>query len=241
MSYLSAITSKCLRFWAVHPRDSLCLSQSYDHLDYDTIKSIADRKCGTTVYIVPLGVKKWMTTQCGLADSQVTELDWWEDRIFVPEQLPHAVVDREDQGAIRITCVPAQHASARTGVDASSTLWAGFVVEQLAGTGSDAPERVSVYFAGDTGYRGSPQGETCPAFKQIGERFGPIDFAAIPIWRGGTLSFISQWGVRVGKAWIARYMHNLTAISAESRVADAEYACNSERRGQHSPRCSQSV
>ena len=31
----------------------------------------------------------------------------------------------------------------------------------------------SFYFAGDTGY--------CSAFKQIGRKYGPIDFAAIPI------------------------------------------------------------
>lgn len=168
-------------------------------MDYDTIKPIIDRKCGTTVYIVPLGIKKWFISECGLSDSQVTELDWWEERLFIPEQLPDAVADRGTEGAVKVTCVPAQHASARTGVDAATTLWAGFVVEQFAGEQSDAPERVAVYFAGDTGYRGSPNGETCPAFKEIGKKFGPIDFAAIPIWRGGTLSFLSQWGLRVSE------------------------------------------
>lgn len=166
-------------------------------MDYDTLKKIADRKCGTTVYITPLGVKQWFIEELGLSDTQVQELDWWEHKTFVPEHLPNAVADRGTRGAIKVTCVPAQHASARTGVDAGTTLWAGFVVEQFSGEDSPAPQRVAVYFAGDTGYRGSPNGETCPAFKQIGEEFGPIDFAAIPIWRGGTLSFFSQWGLRV--------------------------------------------
>lgn len=32
---------------------------------------------------------------------------------------------------------------------------------------------------------------------EIGERLGPFDLAMIPIWRGGTLGFISQLGFRV--------------------------------------------
>lgn len=44
-----------------------------------------------------------------------------------------------------------------------------------------------VYFAGDTGYRSVMDGQdedtvpTCPAFKEIGERFDGFDFAMIPI------------------------------------------------------------
>lgn len=50
----------------------------------------------------------------------------------------------------------------------------------------------------DTGYRGRLEGPVCPVFNEIGERFRQIDFAAIPIWRGGTLSFIAKIGLRVG-------------------------------------------
>lgn len=49
----------------------------------------------------------------------------------------------------------------------------------------------------DTGYRAVKDGPTCPVFKQIGDKFGGVDFAAIPIWRGGTLSFVSSFGLRV--------------------------------------------
>lgn len=49
----------------------------------------------------------------------------------------------------------------------------------------------------DTGYRAEAKGPVCPAFEQIGKRYGPMDFSAIPIWRGGTLNFVSYMGVRV--------------------------------------------
>lgn len=32
---------------------------------------------------------------------------------------------------------------------------------------------------------------------EIGERYGPMDLSMIPIWRGGTLSFIASLGLRV--------------------------------------------
>lgn len=49
----------------------------------------------------------------------------------------------------------------------------------------------------DTGYRAEAGGDCCPAFEQLGERYGPMDFSAIPIWRGGTLSLVSSFGLRV--------------------------------------------
>jgi len=110
------------------------------------------------------------------------------------------VVDLGDV-ELTVTCVPAQHTSARKGVDKEDTLWAGFVVQQTVKSNNEgkvtAPRKTTVYLAGDTGYRASKDGPTCPAFKEIGQHFGKVDFAAIPIWRGGTLSFITQWGVRL--------------------------------------------
>jgi len=64
----------------------------------------------------------------------------------------------------RITFVPAQHWSSRSPFDRRRTLWGGFVVE--------APG-ITVYFAGDSGY--------CPHFREIRQRFGPIDVALLPI------------------------------------------------------------
>jgi hypothetical protein len=47
----------------------------------------------------------------------------------------------------------------------------------------------------DTGYM--TETGPCPAFKEIGEKYGPFDVAMVPIWRGGSLSFISAIGLRV--------------------------------------------
>ena len=65
---------------------------------------------------------------------------------------------------IRITAVPAQHFSGRTMFDRNSTLWSGWVIQ--------APGR-SIYFAGDTGY--------FPGFREIGDKFGKIHIAMLPI------------------------------------------------------------
>ena len=65
---------------------------------------------------------------------------------------------------VKVHCVPAQHFSGRGLLGGDRRLWAGFVVE--------GPTR-RFYHAGDSGY--------FDGFRAIGERFGPIDLAAIPI------------------------------------------------------------
>ena len=65
---------------------------------------------------------------------------------------------------VKVHFVPAQHWSARSRFDANKTLWGGFVLEL---------EGVKFFFAGDTGYSAD--------FKEIGNRLGPVDLAAIPI------------------------------------------------------------
>ena len=75
--------------------------------------------------------------------------------------------------------------------DRAKTLWASWAVEEIIPP-SDAHEGESrkpkkIWFAGDTGYRTVFEGENedkvpvCPAFKEIGEKVGPFDFAMIPI------------------------------------------------------------
>ena len=65
---------------------------------------------------------------------------------------------------IRFVCTPTQHFSGRTLFDRNETLWSSWVI-----LGKSA----RLYFTGDSGY--------FPGFKEIGERFGPFDVAAVPI------------------------------------------------------------
>ena len=84
--------------------------------------------------------------------QNVHELDWWDEK-----NLP-------SHPDVKIVCTPAQHWSARTPRDQNQTLWGGWCV---------IGPRHRFYFAGDTGY--------CEAFRQIGQKYGPFDLAAIPI------------------------------------------------------------
>ncbi len=66
--------------------------------------------------------------------------------------------------SLQVACLPAQHFSGRTLWDHNKTLWSSWAV---MGAGK------RLFFSGDTGYY--------PVFKNIGERFGPFDLAAISI------------------------------------------------------------
>ena len=65
---------------------------------------------------------------------------------------------------LTFTCVPAQHFSGRTLFDRNRRLWSGWTI---------AGRERRLYFAGDTAYNAR--------LKEIGERLGPFDVAAIPI------------------------------------------------------------
>ncbi|KAK7878690.1 hypothetical protein WMY93_030526 [Mugilogobius chulae] len=84
--------------------------------------------------------------------ENVMELDWWEE---------NCVPVHDD---VTFVCTPSQHWSKRTALDDNKSLWGSWTVL--------GPEH-RFFFAGDTGY--------CPTFKEIGQRFGPFDLAAIPI------------------------------------------------------------
>jgi N-acyl-phosphatidylethanolamine-hydrolysing phospholipase D len=71
--------------------------------------------------------------------------------------------ERELHG-VKFVCVPAQHFSQRTLSDGNTRLWASWTVLSR--------ER-RLYFSGDTGY--------FDGFKEIGQRLGPFDVAAIAI------------------------------------------------------------
>lgn len=70
----------------------------------------------------------------------------------------------EGLGQLRMTFTPSVHWTRRTLFDQNTSHWGGWVVE--------SPDQ-TIYFAGDTGY--------FYGFKQIADRFGPIDLALLPI------------------------------------------------------------
>jgi hypothetical protein len=106
----------------------------YDHLDLPTLRAIARR--WDPPALTPTGNAKHLAR----AGITARELDWWA---------------AEEVAGLRVTCVPAQHFSARQGWDRDRDLWGGFVVE--------AADGARAYFAGDTAW--------CPHLPEIGRRF----------------------------------------------------------------------
>ena len=142
--------------------DVVCISHNhYDHLDYHTITELYKQQKERIHFFVPLNDKAWFTKHICKPD-EVTELDWW--------QSCEASVD--GVGSVKLTCTPSQHSTARSGWDRDNCLWGSWVVE--------AGEK-KVYFAGDTGYQAVDTASPCPAFKEIGKRFGSFDLAMLPI------------------------------------------------------------
>jgi N-acyl-phosphatidylethanolamine-hydrolysing phospholipase D len=155
----------------------------YDHCDLDTIIELGDK---VRLWVVPLGLAKWMSEQCDIDPSKIIELEWWQQTQIqrTPDGGVHVVVDDKDDDdnakdrevpngggvpkhLIVITACPAQHWAGRSMTDRNSRLWCSFAME--------CHGNAKFFFAGDTGY---PQ---FPLFTQIGDAFGGFDLAAIPI------------------------------------------------------------
>ncbi|KAG9004387.1 hypothetical protein FRB94_002405 [Tulasnella sp. JGI-2019a] len=193
--------------------DIVCISHNhYDHLDFSSILDI-QKQFPAVQYFVPLGIRAWFTG-AGIPGSQVTEMDWWDSTNHPQAESTAAEDPNSSLGShLRITCVPAQHNTGRGAGDYGKTLWCGWIIEQKVGTpptegSSDGTRRGAVYFAGDTGYRRySHSTEVCPIFKEIGEKFGPLDLSFIPIWRGGTLGFLSWAGLRLTHETVPSAFH----------------------------------
>lgn len=125
----------------------------YDHLDADTVDALNAKFGAGLTWYVPLGLAAWFAGR-GVR-GKVVELDWWQ-------QVQH----QGKAGQLQVTLTPAMHWSARGVLDRCRTLWGSWAVV------SQQP-RLSFWFAGDTGY--------CPVFKEVRQRCGPFDLAAIPI------------------------------------------------------------
>ncbi|TDL18742.1 Metallo-hydrolase/oxidoreductase [Rickenella mellea] len=167
--------------------DAIVISHNhYDHLDTTTIVNLSKRERPPHIF-APLGNAEYFRS-IGIPGARVHTLDWWESRRVEVNLKAAAGTQNENNktsdGASAIlkfdvTCTPAQHFTGRGVLDRFKTLWASWVVEE------SSPAKV--FFGGDTAYRTVHDGEdentvpTCPAFKEIGARFGGFDLALIPI------------------------------------------------------------
>ncbi|KAF7358026.1 Zn-dependent hydrolase oxidoreductase family [Mycena venus] len=131
----------------------------------------------------------------GIPASRAHCLDWWDARRVTTH------VSEKHTASFDITFTPGQHFTGRGILDRFKTLWGGWVVEAVPAAGEDTAQakQAKVYFGGDTGYRSVPSSTddgpedlpVCPAFKEIGERWGSFDFAMIPIGAYAPRKFMS--------------------------------------------------
>jgi L-ascorbate metabolism protein UlaG (beta-lactamase superfamily) len=96
----------------------------YDHLDYDSIQKLKPK---VKHYFVALGIARHLV-KWGIPESQISEFDWWEDKLFEN---------------IKITFTPTRHFSGRGLRDRAKSLWGGWVFTS---------ENENIWFSGDGGY-----------------------------------------------------------------------------------------
>jgi N-acyl-phosphatidylethanolamine-hydrolysing phospholipase D len=163
----------------------------YDHMDSETLRTLLHKH--NPHFFAPLNNEATFQS-IGVNKSRFHCLDWWDDR-EVNIDLPLATTPDQTDGtpsitkaSFRITCTPCQHISGRGIFDRKHTLWSSWAIEELSASGQDSHKPgFKVWFGGDTGYRTVGRGQeedqvpVCPAFKEIGEKFGSFDLALIPI------------------------------------------------------------
>ena len=177
----------------------------YDHLDADTIRQLHQAGQGHIHFLCALGNADWFHGM-GIDRDEVTELDWWQSvRVDVtgvgsvnltctPSQHVSGRSGWDFGNTLWCSWVleelrpsgPAAEMKARHDApDQASDRPLSF----------DKTTRLrNLFFAGDTGYRAVPSSNTtsddsillsslphCPAFAEIGDRFGPFDLALLPI------------------------------------------------------------
>lgn len=129
------------------PIDVVAISHNhYDHLDAASVIALNKRANGKTLFLVPLGIKKWFNAR---KIENVVEMDWWDER---------------NELGLKFAFTPMQHWSKRTLWDTNQALWGGWLIQA---------EKFKFIFIGDSGYSKD--------FTDIYNRYGSMDFAAVPI------------------------------------------------------------
>lgn len=123
--------------------------------------SSIDRIGNGSRWIVPTGLGPFLKER---GVTNVVELDWW-DRVPL-----------NAAGNYEIVCLPAMHWGGRTMVDANQRLWCSFMIVKDG--------QSVLYHGGDTGYSSG-------LFRKLGQEFGPVKLAALPIGQ-----YCPQWHQR---------------------------------------------
>jgi L-ascorbate metabolism protein UlaG (beta-lactamase superfamily) len=134
--------------------DTVLLTHNhYDHLDRPSVRALARQPGGPPRFLVPRGLGAWFARNLPRVDGRLPEIDdvAWHE-------------SRGLAGDLVVHFLPVQHWSNRSGFDRNQTQWGSWAVVHPA---------FRFWFGGDFGYSDEP--------RQIGERFGGFDAAAIPI------------------------------------------------------------
>ncbi|KAF7322130.1 Zn-dependent hydrolase oxidoreductase family [Mycena kentingensis (nom. inval.)] len=164
--------------------DSVVISHNhYDHMDTTSLKSLLTRSTHPPHVFAPLGAGNTAYFRAlGVPADRTHCIDWWDARRVT------VALSSTQTASFDVTFTPGQHFTGRGLTDRFKTLWGGWVVEGVP-SDSDGKPGAKVYFGGDTGYRSVPGDghddddtlPVCPAFKEIGAKFGAFDLALIPI------------------------------------------------------------
>lgn len=94
--------------------DAVVISHNhYDHLDVATLKHLyGAQPKGSLHFFVPLGNENWMRSVIGVRESEVSELDWWEERSLrrrSKEEPGSSDAGSAVEANLRVVCTPCQH------------------------------------------------------------------------------------------------------------------------------------
>ncbi|MFH1831999.1 MAG: MBL fold metallo-hydrolase [bacterium] len=124
-----------------------------DHLNSQSVRML--KKHGhNPIILTPQGTGRWFKWR---NINNVHEKSWWQAHTINP-------TTSHSQTPINFTFLPAHHWSGRKIIDTNLTLWGSWMIEH---------ENFKIYFTGDSAYG--------QHFSQIGQKYGNIDVALMPI------------------------------------------------------------